>query len=358
MSDGRSPADSLRNAVDAVADPEHTGENRCLPCTALNALGVAVAAGLLSRRRRSLGLLAAVLGGAAIWLRGYVVPGTPRFAPRLVDPLPIDIGPDHGEGLDSDSLADGVVTVEAAGGEAAGGEPAGGEPAGGEPAEGEPAEGEPAEGEAIGDKKPDRDTEASDAEADEPGLDPGHDAGLAPSEGGADGEGERGDEPVDPEALVATLVDAGVLVDDGETLLLDESFRDALSDRIDALRRGPDEELADRAAALAGPDIEGQVHDGRILLAGGRDAWLSRPIALAETAAAETLRERGVDEAVARRAARPLRAFLDACPVCDGPVRDTTLRNCCGGPGGVSGNPDRPVRACADCDAVVFADRS
>jgi len=70
----------LRDSAAALVDPEHTGENRCLPCTLVNAVGVAVVAGLLSRRRRSLGLLASVLGGAAIWLRGYVVPGTPRFA--------------------------------------------------------------------------------------------------------------------------------------------------------------------------------------------------------------------------------------------------------------------------------------
>ncbi|WP_128903928.1 hypothetical protein [Halorubrum amylolyticum] len=340
MSDDQAAVDALRDAVAALSDPEYTGANRCLPCTLLNALGVAVVAGLLSRRRRSLGLLAAVIGGAAIWLRGYVVPGTPRFAPRLVDPLPIEVGPDHRAGLDSDSLADGAVTVEAAG------------------------EAERGDDLATGGTDGTDGTDETDADSPAADPDPGYDAGIAPTDGGADPEdGEGGEsngtgDPVDPETLVATLVDDGVLVDDSETLLLDESFRAALSDRIDALRRAPDEALAERAAALAGPGIEGQVHDGRILLAGGRDAWLSRPVALAETAAAETLRERGVGDGVARRAARPLRSFLDTCPVCDGPVRETTLRNCCGGPGGVSGDPERAVHACADCDAVVFADRS
>lgn len=157
---------------------------------------------------------------------------------------------------------------------------------------------------------------------------------------------------------MTTLVETEVLVADGETLTLDESFRTAVYDRIRSLRAGPTETLADRAAAVAGPEVEGAVHDDRILLAGGRDTWMSRPVALAEVAFVETLRDRGVDDAVARSAARPLRAFLDACPACDGPVRDTTLRDCCGGPGGVSGDPERPVRACAECDAVVFADRS
>jgi hypothetical protein len=310
---------AVRDAVDAAAKPEHTGENRCLPCTLINAVGVAVAAALLSRRRRSLGLLAAAVGAAAIWLRGYVVPGTPQFAPRLVEPLPVDIGPNHD--LGSDSLA------------GAGPNP-------------------------LGDDRPDvmdarseSDPSTSDGDADDAANDQGPAADV-------DSDGVGGSAETDPEAVMAALVDADALVVDEETLALDGSFRVALYDRIGALRECRDEALAERAAAIAGPDVEGQVHDGRVLLAGSRDAWVSRPVALAETAAAEVLRERGVDDGAARQAARPLRAFLDTCPVCEGPVRETTLRNCCGGPGGVSGNPERPVRACADCDAIVFADRS
>ncbi|WP_280587422.1 hypothetical protein [Halorubrum sp. Boch-26] len=315
---GPSPRGWLRTALDAAAEPEHTGENRCLPCMLVNAVGVALVALLLSRRRRSLGVLAGVVGAAAIWLRGYAVPGTPRFAPRLVEPLPIDFGPDHPDGLGSGSLA-------AAGPNSLGDERG-----------------------DVTDARSDSDAPAAtDSSADDP--DP---AAEIDSDGVAD------DDAVDPETVMAALVDADALVEDGETLVLDGEFRDALYDRMGALREGSDEALAERAAAIAGPEVDGQVHDGRVLLAGGRDAWLSRPVAIAETAAAETLRDRGVDDAVSRSAARPLRAFLDACPVCDGPVRETTLKNCCGGPGGVSGNPERPVRACADCDAIVFADRS
>lgn len=69
--------------------PEYTGENRCWPCTGVNVAIVAV-----------LGLVVAVLAGpavalpvlsvglAAVWLRGYVVPYTPRFAPPLVAHIP------------------------------------------------------------------------------------------------------------------------------------------------------------------------------------------------------------------------------------------------------------------------------
>ncbi|KOX96018.1 MULTISPECIES: hypothetical protein [Halorubrum] len=310
--DERAAARRVREAVDAVSRPEHTGENRCLPCAAVNALGVAVVALLLGRRRRALGLLAAVVGGAAIWLRGYAVPGTPRFAPRLVEPLPVEFGPDHDAVVDSGSVA-GVTSG---------------------PAAADDADGAGADEAAANDERPD-----------DPAVDPADPDGID------DGDGPS------PEATMEALLDSGALVEEGETLRLTDDFRTALRERIETLRACGDGELAERAAAVAGEDVEGSVHDDRILLDGRRDAWLSRPIALAETAVGELLRERGVDPAVARSAARPLRAFLETCPDCGGPIRDTTLRNCCGGPGGVSGNPERSVRACADCDAVVFTER-
>lgn len=77
---------ALTAGLDAVRRPEYTGENRCTPCTLVNA----TAAVLLAV---SLGLVvplapmgaAAVTGGtllvaaAAIYLRGYLVPGTPHL---------------------------------------------------------------------------------------------------------------------------------------------------------------------------------------------------------------------------------------------------------------------------------------
>ena len=75
---------------DDVRRPEYTGESRCWPCTTVN-LGVVglVGAWLYRRDHRFLSLLAAAIGVAAVALRGYVVPYTPKFAPRLVSALPI-----------------------------------------------------------------------------------------------------------------------------------------------------------------------------------------------------------------------------------------------------------------------------
>ncbi|MDS0284238.1 hypothetical protein [Haloarcula onubensis] len=73
-----------------IRRPSHTGENRCWPCTTVNLGLVGVAALWLYRRDRRVGAVAlAALGAAAVAVRGYVVPYTPQFAPRLVAALPI-----------------------------------------------------------------------------------------------------------------------------------------------------------------------------------------------------------------------------------------------------------------------------
>jgi hypothetical protein len=74
----------LRSVLDTLGQPEYTGENRCLACTALNlaiAVGIAIAVG---RRRRGLagGWLAVAV--VLIALRGYLIPGTPELSKRYL----------------------------------------------------------------------------------------------------------------------------------------------------------------------------------------------------------------------------------------------------------------------------------
>jgi len=80
---------TVRTLVDALRRPEYTGENRCLPCTAVNfvvAVGLAVLVGGLFAPDIGLGVLVVATG--AIYVRGYLVPGTPtltkRYAPDFV----------------------------------------------------------------------------------------------------------------------------------------------------------------------------------------------------------------------------------------------------------------------------------
>ncbi|SDJ54763.1 hypothetical protein [Natronorubrum texcoconense] len=96
----------MSDPLEPIRRPEYTGENRCWPCTITNGvvLAVLVAVAALRGRRRLAGAVA-VVGAAAIALRGYVLPYTPRFAPRLVAALPID--PFHREvSADDGSLSD------------------------------------------------------------------------------------------------------------------------------------------------------------------------------------------------------------------------------------------------------------
>ncbi|WP_227374142.1 hypothetical protein [Haladaptatus halobius] len=95
--------------LDDLRKPEYTGGNRCWPCTVSNAVLLffvcaGVARLLPARRARRLGVASALglVGSAAIALRGYLVPGTPRFAPRLVDAL---VG-DPAKPMEAGSLAE------------------------------------------------------------------------------------------------------------------------------------------------------------------------------------------------------------------------------------------------------------
>jgi hypothetical protein len=94
--------------IDRLRQPEYVGENRCIPCTAVNVviavlLGAAVWIGVAPVTGAEIaGVHAATVLGvslAAIYLRGYVVPGTPsltkQYFPERVlrwfDKAPADV---------------------------------------------------------------------------------------------------------------------------------------------------------------------------------------------------------------------------------------------------------------------------
>lgn len=82
--------------INKLHRPEYTGSRRCWPCTAVNLVLVVLIAGLvwviLSRLvgvGSALGatVVTVSVGAVLILFRGYAVPYTPRFAPRVVDRL-------------------------------------------------------------------------------------------------------------------------------------------------------------------------------------------------------------------------------------------------------------------------------
>ena len=79
------PAPSHATGLDRLRRPEYTGENRCLPCTVVNvALAGIGAAAVGALATAGAGAVALAAGLAAIWLRGYLVPGTPELTKRYL----------------------------------------------------------------------------------------------------------------------------------------------------------------------------------------------------------------------------------------------------------------------------------
>jgi len=263
-----------------LREPAHTGENRCWPCTALNLTLVAAGALVVGRRRRALAVLIAALGTLLVWTRGYVVPYTPRVAPRLVAASPVP-----NEWFDHDT--------------------------------------------------------------------------APPAAAQASSDGLAGD--VDGEALLETLQADGVLVADGEMVDLDPSFRDAWETEMATLADHPTDDLADAAFEVAHA-ASVSVTDGEerqwIRLGDGSgnvmtETWLSRPVAVAETAAVRALTEWLDDPATRRAAAGPLRMFLTDCPDCGEQLVESTTMNCCGGSTPSRSEP-ADVLACPACETRLY----
>lgn len=69
--------------LELLKQPAYTGQNRCIPCTVLNLSIVLVTAGLLRGVSEVVAVLVVIGGVIAIYLRGYLVPGTPKLTQRV-----------------------------------------------------------------------------------------------------------------------------------------------------------------------------------------------------------------------------------------------------------------------------------
>lgn len=264
----------MYDRVSALRRSAYTGENRCWPCTLVNVVVLAAVCGALVFAWPPLSVVVGVAGVATIWLRGYLLPYTPRFAPQLVDRLPVD--PFHSDG--------------------------------------------------------DR----------EPGslADPG--------------------EETDGEAVLESLLEAGVLEPAGEDLEVAAAFRDRWDEEMATLRDRETEALADAAleATPAASDAEAVYQGGReyVVLSDGSDdvaaeSWLRRPTAIAEVAAVRAQAGMGVPRDRRVAAANALCMFLSACPDCGGPVEELVAGGCCGPPPTTADGEPRTAMVCTECGA-------
>ena len=70
--------------IEGVKQPEYTGENRCIPCTIVNVLIALVLAGLAYVISLGVSVVVLVLSLIAIYVRGYLVPGTPTLTKQYM----------------------------------------------------------------------------------------------------------------------------------------------------------------------------------------------------------------------------------------------------------------------------------
>jgi hypothetical protein len=75
---------SFSDRVHRLRQPEYTGENRCIPCTAVNLVIAAVISGLVAVVFPPVAVVVFAASLAAIYLRGYLVPGTPTLTKRYL----------------------------------------------------------------------------------------------------------------------------------------------------------------------------------------------------------------------------------------------------------------------------------
>lgn len=74
--------------LDRLRQPEHTGENRCQPCTVVNVVIAAAVAGVLALVAVEAGVVVFALSVLVIYLRGYLVPYTPTLTAKYL-PEPV-----------------------------------------------------------------------------------------------------------------------------------------------------------------------------------------------------------------------------------------------------------------------------
>jgi hypothetical protein len=310
--------------TDRVRRLEHTGERRCWPCTVVNAVLLALGTLLLRRSRlRALSLPLALFGTAAIWLRGYLVPGTPRWAPKLVAALPLPYDPfDHGGRYAPDPSADSPGRAGVAGG-----------------------------GTGSGTVETDG-AAGTDGTAEDDGA-----TEDDPTPGSSDSLGED----VPPEELLSRLAETGLVHEDGEDLVLDAGFEADWHDAMDDLADLSTGELAAATFEIAhAADYEtyADEYGEWVLLDDGRGGvkgrtWLTRPVAIAEAGAVRALEGRIEDRGTRLAAAGPLRMFLQSCPDCGSDLGFTTSQACCGGGTDPRSEPD-DVLACPACDVRLY----
>ncbi|MFB6185072.1 MAG: hypothetical protein ABEI96_11000 [Haloarculaceae archaeon] len=306
------------SVLDRLRQPQYTGENRCTPCTVVNAaIAVVVALGIGAAAipvgttvAALLAVVAASVFAATIYLRGYLVPGTPRLTKTYVP----------------DWLLRRFETHEP--------------------------------GERTGGPALDTDVTGTDPTTNAPAQ---NETGVTTADATADATADVTDDDAKTvENVEAFLLRAGAVTEcaDEDDLCLTDEFRTAWRAQIERLR-SDDTTRADLATVL---DVDAdrlsveEYEDAFIARLDERRVgrWESHAAFLADVAAANVLRQRhdpwtALDVPSRSSVLSGLRIFLERCPSCDGPVTvdERVVESCCR-------SLDVLAVTCQDCNARVF----
>ena len=301
--------------LERFRDPEYTGANRCVPCTVVNA-AIAVAITLAAALLGPVTALVVFVGSfASIYLRGYLVPGTPEFTERYLPGRvlalfgkPPDGSREGWEGSGSVTVTDETAAVTEGTGRVEGDSIGA------------------AAGEQIDEARVDRD-EAADGTAD---------SGDTEFETVKRIQDQR-ENSVDP---VEFLLESGVVehTDGVEELAFEESFADQVAEHVAALERG--DVGSETLATMFGVepdeiDFEDRSYPAltvrrRVRKWPGDGAYLSD---VASHLALVDRTDRWLDVPTEQRLSilQSLRSFHTSCPVCGGDLAATadTVESCC-----------------------------
>lgn len=266
----------LTTVLAAARRPEHTGENRCVPCAIVNvAIAGLVAVGLAFVLVTPIGLLAFLACLAVIYLRGYLVPGTPELTQQYFPPWllalfgkdePIENGFEvNGRGSMTEAAASGPTTSGAA------------------------TTGVGAESGTTGPDEPEKSAAVAATDPDDP-------------------------------LFAANVLARG----EGTGVDLAPSFRAAWHDRIGSVEEGG-VEPADLRSMFDAEDVGRMGEASFVLDSSASVRWESPEALLADVAAASLLSDRlagweNLDRDERRAALTGLRLFLDRCPACGGAI--------------------------------------
>jgi len=297
---------TLDGPLDRLRRPEYTGENRCLPCTILNVGIASVAAAVIAVAWPPAGVAAFAISLAAIYLRGYLVPGTPAITQRY---FPERVLRAFGKESQRVTRHAGTTTGNA------------------------------------------------------PSADP---RDIPEPEGDAVKSDEQNEEPFDQDSerdLETVLMSSGVVeeCDDEDDLCLTDRFASAWWRRIRQIRE--DEEIAaSRLAATLDVDPEGlgfESHGARYAVTYEGDrvgVWDSDAAFYADLAVDPTLNEwipewDDLSDRERTQLIAGMRAFLESCPNCESALEQVeNVRQTCCSSSVVGVDVD-----CATCGARVFS---